>query len=498
MQPLTRPLSIPLPLFLVMASSLGCLELAEETPEDESVVDITPDDAPVARNTNEISPELFELLELWLFEYEHYNEADGSAVFPTFSEFVAEHDPALIEEAARMVPEARDGFRSHECSCRLISTVSELEENEKEYVPYGPFGFLVVKEGHFQWNSVADGAAHRGQGNRWAQNTLTEFPREAQIHRTQILTRLVCTDEDALPCEGACNAQMHVYSVYASHLYAYAETSGKPFSRSAHASAADAVTLTHKAPYQTPQVLFEKAGSVSHFGNEAAYDPNVVLKAIVGIALISAQIIITENPIPNPLLLDKTIDAVAVLVSSASGANGSSSQYMFAEYNPFSSGYFDMDFSSQANNVHTVTLSSYGQTFNRGYGPFNADISRYASSYLLSLAVDNLECDAEVTAPLNSCISRHATTPDAPYTLADLQQLKYAFYGVLGACDDTDDDGVGDEDDLCPWSIQGAEVDSYGCTGELVCNDGTYSPSCACEDSWQGCCAYHGGVAGCG
>lgn len=32
----------------------------------------------------------------------------------------------------------------------------------------------------------------------------------------------------------------------------------------------------------------------------------------------------------------------------------------------------------------------------------------------------------------------------------------------------------------------------------LVCNDGTYSPSCTCgRDSYRGCCSHHGGVSGC-
>lgn len=30
------------------------------------------------------------------------------------------------------------------------------------------------------------------------------------------------------------------------------------------------------------------------------------------------------------------------------------------------------------------------------------------------------------------------------------------------------------------------------------CRDGTYSRSCTCDRSWQGCCSHHGGVAGCG
>jgi hypothetical protein len=31
----------------------------------------------------------------------------------------------------------------------------------------------------------------------------------------------------------------------------------------------------------------------------------------------------------------------------------------------------------------------------------------------------------------------------------------------------------------------------------LVCNDGSYSPTCTCGGSWQGCCSWHGGVSGC-
>lgn len=66
------------------------------------------------------------------------------------------------------------------------------------------------------------------------------------------------------------------------------------------------------------------------------------------------------------------------------------------------------------------------------------------------------------------------------------------------SCDDGDSDGVCDDDDLCSATLPGAAVDTDGCAGGLVCNDGTISPSCTCEGSWQGCCSWHGGVAGCG
>lgn len=65
-------------------------------------------------------------------------------------------------------------------------------------------------------------------------------------------------------------------------------------------------------------------------------------------------------------------------------------------------------------------------------------------------------------------------------------------------CDDSDGDGVCDEDDECPVTLPDAAVDGSGCAGVLVCKDDTISPSCTCGGPKKGCCSWHGGVAGCG
>ena len=289
---------------------------------------------------------------------------------------------------------------------------------------------------------------------------------------------------------------MYVYAQYASQLYASAHVKANPWSKSAHGSAADGVTLSYKAPFQQPEVLFQKAGSVNHYGKNLGYDVDASLTVVVNSLLIIAGIIAGDAP--DPELLDPTVKAAAHMTTGG-GANGSTTQNLFVEHDPFSSGYFDIDYSSGANYVHTVSLASSAATRNRGYGGGSEDQASFASAYLLSIAVDHLECDTEVLTPMTGCISRHATTAGAPYSENQLQALKWGFDSILESpCEDSDGDGVSDEDDECPVTPPGAMIDAQGCAGVLVCNDGTISPNCPCDGPWQGCCSWHEGVAGCG
>ncbi|MFV8754396.1 hypothetical protein ACNOYE_27940 [Nannocystaceae bacterium ST9] len=469
---------------LFSVGMLGC----DESPSEElgSAFDILVEPS-LERRAMEVSPESFDLIQLWLDTVERGHA--GSAM--SLPDFVSLYDPELSDEIEQIVSPARAvGFRSG-CGCQLLAKAVTTEASEDKYFYDDPKG-----TGH--WTYQANGAAHRGRFDRYNKNHESGYTMEKPHSETTFSLRLVCMNDEGLACVGSCKAQMYVYSEYSSALDAWADVSWLWVTKGAHGSAADAVTLTYYPPFKEPLVLFEKAGSVNQYSHTLTYEEAATLQFVVGATLITAGIV--AGVPPDPILLSQTATSAAVM-TTASGDGGTSFQEMYVQYDPFSAGYFDIDYSSAANSVHSVALVSAGTTRNRGFGAQNIDQAGFASAYLLSVAVDHLECDVGVLGPAVGCISRYATTLNAPYSEAFLQTNNANFFGLIAApCNDLDNDGISDQDDECPSTPEGTEVDGNGCasTGLLVCHDGTLSPSCSCEGSWVGCCSWHGGVLGCG
>jgi hypothetical protein len=223
---------------------------------------------------------------------------------------------------------------------------------------------------------------------------------------------------------------MYLLAEYGTRMHGYAETGGV-WDKSAQASIADGAVLSYARPFQEPTRLFEKLGSVTHHATSTSFNIDE-LASLAASALTIVTAITTENPtLITGDLLSKIIKAFAGLVSR-SGSDGTTEREMFVAYDATRDGYFDIAFSSTANQVHSFRLETHARVKNRGWGGHNTDTSWYASSYLMAAGFDLYVCDASLTPPAAGVLWRYASTSNAPYNDDTLRGMTQSFFNALG------------------------------------------------------------------
>lgn len=415
----------------------------------------------------EVSPELFDLLLEWAADSEAAAEDQGE--LPSLAEYVSLRSTEEALELDQVLsPLDGQGFRSG-CSCELLATVDA-----------NPINKLTESDssGDHNWSGEAHGAAHRGELYRSSPHSLTSFEKQRQ-HQTRFMVHMLCRNGQGQWCAASCSGKGYIAADYGVRLYGWADTGGI-WNKAAHASAADGAKLTYAAPYSAAQVLFDKVGGVSHWGNKTAFNVDEVITFVTSALQIYTQIQTTSS-VPDASLISKLIRSLSKLVSR-SGNNGSTEQEMFASYSSFSSGFFNVSYSSSAAQVHTVTLTSQAKVKNRGWGGTNRDRSRYASSYTLATAVTNMTCANGVVPPVSGGVWRYATTPGAPYTASSLSAMTQNFFNILGLNMNQQLNGG---ETCVPVSCQPSACgyQSNGCGGTLYCGQCTYCGDGMCNGS---------------
>lgn len=381
----------------------------------------------------EVSPELFDLITAW-------SAGDGLTVSAQATDLLAHvqsSHPELVAEATQLLERDQQVAKSigtdSLCSCRLVAAVDanpiqtvDESQSDREMRDW-PNRSKVKWE--YIWNASANGAAHRGSLYRYHYHGESGHERNRTNH-TQMRVQLLCTDSAGVRCEGSCQGQMYLFAEYGTRMHGYAETGGV-WDKSAQASVADGAVLSYARPFQAATRLFEKLGSVTHHASTTSFNVDQ-LATLAASALTIVTAISTENPeLITGDLLSKIIKAFAGLVSR-SGSDGTTEREMFVAYDSTRDGYFDIAFSSTANQVHTFRLETHARVKNRGWGGHNTDTSWYASSYLMAAGFDLYTCDANLTPPAPGALWRYASTTSAPYDSETLRVMTQAFFNALG------------------------------------------------------------------
>lgn len=431
----------------------------------------------------EVSPELFELVRWWSRDAEldaSISERGGSRPL-SLEHFVSLHQPSLLAEVQALESSGADEGVSQMsvCGCQLLATVDANPVNRQtEYENYDTSG-----EKH-RWTAEALGAAHRGEFYRYKYHGLTAHEKDRQ-HHTQMRFQLMCRDGQGNYCEGSCQAKMYVYSEYGTRLYGWGNTGGI-WDKAAHAAVADGVKLTYAAPYQTSLTLFEKAGSVSHHANKTAFNVDEAINVVKGALQIYAALKTSDAGgalTADSELISKTIKSLAKLIHR-SGNNGSTERELYAAYNSTQEGFFNVNYSSSSAQVHSVRLTSQARVKNRGWGGTNEDRTRYASSYLLAVAVDHFACGSGLSAPSRGGIWRYASVPSAPYTAPSLQSMTQSFFNVMGIHVNAQHASGNSWTDGCvPSQCQAGQCGyvSNGCGGTMYCGACAYCGDGSCS-----------------
>ena len=378
-------------------------------PADDMVVVQEEESRLMSEVLPEVSPELFEVITRWVAESAQ-NES-GS----TLRDFVEEAEPRFLYEVEELTAALGSKRFRGSCTCNILAAVDA-----------SPAG--LVSETAENWSAQANGAAHSAEQYR-SSNKHSSTVVSSKSNHTRVSMQMVCLDGQGQYCNASCSGKMYVYADYASKLYGWGSTSGIP-SKAAHAAVADGAKLTYEAPYLSPLVLFDKVGSVSHHANKTAFNQDEVINVVRGALSIITAVKTSGAAGVDSDLVTKFITSLSKLITR-SGNDGSTENEMYVAYDSRSVPPFNLTFSPLAAQVHTVKLTTQANTKNRGYGWKNADRTRYASGYLLAVAVDYFQC-VNGTPPQRGGVWRYASTGYAPYNAASLQSMTQAFFDALG------------------------------------------------------------------
>lgn len=407
-------------LFVLMAT--GCDPDDESVPlEDGPVLDAGEEPAqapeePLASASDdeeaipEVSPELFNVIVDWIEQ-----TGEGRDGGPTLHEFVREVEPSLLGEAEELTGRFDEERPRGNCACTVLGAIDGSPATK-------------VTEVVGNWSSEAEGAAHRGSAYRSAKKSSSEYSTTRSNHTTLSL-QLVCLDAQAHACQATCSGKLYVYGEYGTSLYGWSNTSGI-WSRAAQGAAADGAKLTYEAPFVAPQVLFDKAGSVTHRAKGVTFDEAEVINLVRNGLSIAAAVKTAGWTGIDTDLVTRTLTSLAKLIQR-SGNNGATDNQMFVAYDSRTLPPFIVNYQPLVSQVHKIRLTTQGNTKNRGWGPWNEDHSVYASGYLLAAAVDHFQCNGGAP-PQRGGLWRYATTTGAPYTENTLREMVQGFFTVLG------------------------------------------------------------------
>ena len=420
--------------FVSLTSLTACDPTEEQTDSDATTTGIADDETSGAMSSggtsavasgeepmtqsevfSTVSPALFDLISRW-----PRGSRSALGEQTSLTEFVRQSNPSLLQESEDLIDSFNKlGWRNN-CTCNILASadanpITKTVEPGQEWAPEN-------------WASEADGAAHRGDLYRYAKHGLTSTSRTRENHTTMSL-QLVCLDGEAQYCDASCSGKMFIYSEYGTSVSAWAKTGGI-WSKGAHGAAADGAKLTYEAPFVAPLVLFEKVGSVSHHANSTAFSPDEAINVVRGALSIVTAVKTSGIAGVDWELVTKTVASLSKLIQR-SGNNGITQNEMFVAYDSRNLPPFNIMFSPQVAQVHKLRLTSSGSNRNRGWGGTNEDSDRYASGYLMAVAVDYFQC-TNAAAPQRGGIWRYATTQYAPYSVDTLRGMTQSFFTVLG------------------------------------------------------------------
>lgn len=470
---------------VAVLSVVGCGAAEEPAASAESAPEVAPEGV-VAGVL--VSPELFDLSARWASE----SETDGgprAAAIPSAGmdlvSYARLHAPGLVAEATQVQARAdrEVSAQNTTCTCQV----------------WGTFNSPANKSlSASAWNLSVTGPAHKGRIYQNVSGSKTEHTSSSALFATEFRTRMNCRTPTGANCSVGCTAKMYADVKYSTQLYATADTGGI-WDKGSQAQVVDGSTLNWRTPFTTtPQVLFEKAAAVSHYGTSTTFDPKALAELIKSSLKIASAV--TQGSITDigGDLVDSTINSLFGLIHRA-GASGSTSQGMIAGFeSPFWQP-ISLNYSSTNNLYYGLDLASDVRMKVRGWGGWHKAEGTVASSYSMAVYMDNFVCNtAGITPPQRTAFWRYDAFDGAPLTRAALQERVGNFlYGGFGMPVNVSANQGNVSESVCGDRVCGGLESAFTCAvdcticGDKVCSGGETVSSCPgdCGSCGDGICS---------